>query len=55
MDTLFAKDSLFLFIIIAGGFMGMTYGMFSVRQNFFLDMVSLPEDKSPFSANARIM
>lgn len=40
------------FVAASGAFMGMTYGMFSVREDFFLDMLSIPHDKSPFASTA---
>lgn len=33
----------------------MTYGAFSVRQKLFLDLLSVPEDRSPFSHHAHHM
>jgi hypothetical protein len=38
-----------------GAIAGMAIGMFSVRQQTFLDLLSIPEDKSPFAYRAREM
>lgn len=33
----------------------MTYGMFTVREKFFLDLLSLPDQVSPFAREAHKM
>jgi hypothetical protein len=38
-----------------GALVGMTYGMFTVRQKLFLDLLSLPDDRSPFAREAHKM
>lgn len=39
----------------AGALAGMTYGMFTVREKFFLDLLSLPDNVSPFAREAHKM
>jgi hypothetical protein len=33
----------------------MSYGILSIRYDFFADLLSLPEEKSTFAANSRRM
>lgn len=49
------KLRLHVYYFEGGGIAGMTYGMFAVRQKLFLDLLSIPDDRSPFAYQARRM